>query len=183
MTCMSEMLDVFDVYKYMNKENIIFAYTGTFEHFVTTTLLKSIKRELKRSIGANGLDKRVYNVVVESIENLSKYSPVENNVQSSGIILLCKRNGKYVVITGNYILNQDIPKLKEKLENVLSLSPEELKNVYREQIISKRIHENKAGLGIIDIAIKSGNKIMYNFKQNSDNTSFYIFQTEINAYH
>ena len=177
---MADIINVFDVYQFMNIENIIFAYTGTFEHFITTVLLKSIKNELKNAKG--GVDKKVYNVVVESIENISKYSPNEDEKGNSGILLLCKAENKYIVITGNVILNKDIPMLKDKLEKISKLDREELKQAYREQIASKRTHENRAGLGIIDIALKSGNNMKYDFQPNTENTSFYLFQTEINIH-
>ena len=54
--------------------------------------------------------------------------------------------------------------------------------MYREQILSQRTHENSAGLGIIDIAIKSNNQIQYNFKLSTDDTSIYLFQTQINIF-
>ncbi len=177
---MADIINVFDVYQFMSIENIVFAYTGTFEHFITTVLLKSIKNELKVTQG--GVDKKVYNIVVESIENISKYSLDESTNGNSGILLLCKLEKKYVVITGNIILNTDIPMLKAKLEKVSKLDREELKEAYREQIASKRTHENRAGLGIIDIALKSGNNMKYDFQPNNDTTSFYLFQTEINIY-
>ena len=96
------------------------------------------------------------------------------------MLLLCKSKTKYTVLTGNHILNKDIPALKEKLEKVLKLNPVELKKLYREQILSKRSDENSAGLGIIDIGIKSGNQIKYDFKQLTEPYSFYLFQVEIN---
>ena len=67
-----------------------------------------------------------------------------------------------------------------KLEKVLKSNHLELKQLYRQQILSKRTDENTAGLGIIDIAIKSGNQIKYEFNQLNESTTFYILQTEIN---
>ena len=61
-------------------------------------------------------------------------------------------------------MNDEIPALKEKLEKVLNHNQAELKELYREQILSKRTDDNNAGLGIIDIAIKSGNLMQYEFK-------------------
>ncbi len=167
----------FEVYQFMSEKNILIAFTGYFDHLVTTSLLKNIKNKLSVLRSTTGIDKKVYNVLVESIENISKYSTNKN--QNIAMLLLCKSETHFTVITGNHILNNDIDELKKKLDKVASLSLAELKKMYREQMLSKRTHENSAGLGIIDIAIKSDNHIKYDFKQLTELTSFYLFQTEI----
>ncbi len=177
---MSEIENVYDIYQFMNDQNIVFAYTGEFDHAVTTLLLKSIKRELKGADSERSIDKKVYHILVESIENMSKHTSNENAKQNTGLLLLCKLETKYVIITGNYIANKEVTKLQEKLDKVSKLSQDELKKVYREQILSPRTDENGAGLGIIDIAIKSGNNIKYDFQPRTDEMSFYLFQTELN---
>ncbi|HXC05638.1 MAG TPA: DUF6272 family protein, partial [Bacteroidia bacterium] len=96
-----------------------------------------------------------------------------------GMFMLCKTEQKYLVITGNPILNKDIASLKDKLEMVSRMNRDELKELYRQQIMQERENENSAGLGIIDIALKSGNRFQYDFKPLTSETSFYHFQTEI----
>lgn len=177
---MTQVSTAFEVYQFMSEKNILVAFTGYFDHLVTTSLLKNIKNKLGALQSATGIDKRVYNVLVESIENISKYSSKRNHHQNIAMLLLCKSDAHFTIITGNHILNKDIPALKEKLEKVSKLNPEGLKKMYREQMLSKRTDENSAGLGIIGIAIKSDNRIKYDFKPVNELTSFYLFQTEIN---
>ena len=59
------------------------------------------------------------------------------------------------------------------------LDPVELKNVYRKQILLERTDVNSAGLGIIDMAIKSGGNMTYNFLPLNAEVSFYLLQVEI----
>lgn len=177
---MTQVSTAFEVYQFMSEKNILIAFTGYFDHLVTTSLLKNIKNKLSALQSVTGIDKKVYNVLVESIENISKYSSRSNDNQKIAMLLLCKSDAHFTVITGNHILNKDVPALKEKLEKVSKLSPAELKKMYREQMLSKRTDENSAGLGIIDIAIKSENQIKFDFKPLTELSSFYLFQTEIN---
>ncbi len=177
---MTQVSTAFEVYQFMSEKNILVAFTGYFDHLVTTSLLKNIKFKLRELQSVTGIDKKVYNVLVESIENISKYSSRGKKKQNIAMLLLCKSETKYTIITGNHILNADIPELKLKLEKVQKLNLPELKQMYRDQMLSERTDENSAGLGIIDIAIKSGNQIRYDFKPMNDLTSFYLFQTDIN---
>ena len=173
------ILNAYEVHKFMTEKDILVAFTGHFDHQMITILLKNIREKLKSSNIETADEQKVYCVLVECIENVSKYASGNQVESGSGMFMLCKSETKYTVITGNPILNSDIPSLKEKLENVSKMSREELKLLYRVQIMSERETENNAGLGIIDIAIKSGNQFQYNFRTLTENTSFYHFQTEI----
>ena len=177
---MASISTAFKAHKIMSEKNTLIAFTGHFDHLLTTLLLLNIKNKLSALEASTGIDRRVYSVLVESIENVSKHSCKGDQTQNIAILLLSKSDDKYTIVTGNHILNEEIPALKEKLERVLKYNQEELKQLYREQILSKRTDDNNAGLGIIDIAIKSGNAIQYEFKALTELTSFYLLQAEIN---
>ena len=177
---MTPISTVFEAHQLMREKNTLIAFTGHFDHLLTTLLLINIKKKLSALESETGIDRKVYSVVVESIENVSKHSCPENEKQNIATLLLSKSDTKYFIVTGNQIMNSEIPALKEKLERVLTHNHLELKQLYREQILSKRTDDNNAGLGIIDIAIKSGNKIKYEFKPLTENTSFYLLEAEIN---
>lgn len=177
---MASISTAFEAHQLMSKKNTLIAFTGHFDHLLTTLLLINIKDKLSSLESKTGIDRKVYSILVESIENVSKHSTLENKEQNIAILLLSKSDEKYTIVTGNHIMNSDIPALQGKLEKVLKHNQAELKQLYREQILSKRTDDNNAGLGIIDIAIKSGNMMKYEFKPLTEHTSFYLLQTEIN---
>jgi hypothetical protein len=179
---MEYIKDAFETYKFMNDKNILLAFTGHFDHFVTTSLLKNVKRKFNLFEVNTRFAKNIYSLLVESIENVSKHSYHGEDKQNNSMLLLCKSDTSYTIITGNHILTSEIPALKEKLEKVSSHQADELKKLYRKQILSKSGGENNAGLGLIDIAIKSGNNIKFEFKPLSSSTSFYLLQIETNIY-
>lgn len=164
----------------LSDKNTLLAFTGEFDHLLTTLLLINVKNKLSSMEATTGVEKRVYNVLVECIENVSKHSFQDSKSKNIATLLLTKSDTKYTIVTGNYIPNSDIPYLKEKLDNIISSNPLELKQMYREKILSKRTDDNNAGLGIIDIAIKTGNQLQYEFTPLTDSTTFYLLQTEIN---
>jgi hypothetical protein len=176
---MATISTAFEVHQLMGKENTLIAFTGHFDHELTTSLLSNVKNKLESLESKPGTDWKVYSILVESIENVSKHSCTGNKKENTSIVLLSKSETKYTIVTGNQIMNTAIPELQKKLENVLKHNQTELKQLYREQILSKRTDDNNAGLGIIDIAIKSDNTLKYEFKPLSDLTSFYLLQTEI----
>lgn len=177
---MASISTAFNTHQLLCEKETLISFTGHFDHLLTTLLLTNIKNKLRSTESTTGIDRKVFMVLVESIENVSKHSCFENEKQNIATILLSKSETKYTIVTGNQIMNSDIPALHGKLEKVLTSNPTELKQMYREQILSKHSDDDNAGLGIIDIAIKSGNRIKYEFKPLTENTSFYLLQTEIN---
>jgi hypothetical protein len=173
---MTYITNAWEMFQFMNARNTLMAFTGNIDHHVTTSLLKNFKNKVGAEGAETEVDKKVYSVLVESMENISKHSSQENR----SILLLNKTEEAYVVIAGNPIENKDIPLLKEKLEKFSKLDNSQLKKIYREQLLSRDNSENSAGLGMIDIAIKSGNNIEYLFHPLTSLMSFYILQIKIN---
>ncbi len=176
---MNAIIDAYEISRFMEEKNVLLVFTGEFDHRIISVLLKNIKGKLNPDDITGNTVKRVYHVLVESIENIGRHATQDKTANSQSIFMVCRDDSKYTVISGNPILNSNIPALKEKLDKVMNLSLEELKQMYRDQIQSGKTTENGAGLGIIDIAIKTGNSIQYDFFPLTNETSFYQFQTEI----
>ncbi len=173
---MTYITNAWDTFQFMNERNILMAFTGNIDHQITTSLLKNFKSKVGGGSIETAVEKKVYSVLVESMENISKHSSQENR----SIFLLGKTETSYTIVTGNPIDNKDVAVLKEKLEKFSKLNGSELKEIYQEQLRSGERSENSSGLGMIDIAIKSGNNIQYVFQPLTDLMSFYILQIQIN---
>lgn len=172
------MAKALEIHSLLDSKDTLMAFTGYFDHLLTTLLLINIKNKLSTAEILSGVEKKVYSVLVECIENVSKHNiPGEN--QNVSTLLISKSDAKYTIVTGNHVMNEEVPLLKERLQKVASSTFPELKQSYREQILSKRTDDNNAGLGILDIAIKTGNQIKYEFRPINESTTFYLFQTEI----
>jgi len=66
------------------------------------------------------------------------------------------------------------------LERVNNLSKEELNQLYKQKIKEGRLSEKGgAGLGFIDIARKTGQKLVYSFLKIDEEKSFFVLTTTI----
>ena len=175
-----DSIQVHDVYKYMNERNIIISFLGDFTHKVVTSLLSSVKKIIDTTEMDFQTKKRFYAVVVECLDNISRHSyaiegenlPVK---LSATIFTISEYPDRFTIQTGNYIQNKDVAGLSARLEAVNSLDREGLKALYREKMSTAP--ETGGGLGIIDISIRSGCKISYDFKPVTDEISFFVLQT------
>jgi hypothetical protein len=119
-------------------------------------------------------------VLIESVQNVFHHqeavppSVSENENAVTGFIVTKEGENIYTIVTGNYLLNKNIEKLKSKLDEVNNLSPEALRTHYQQALAGSEFSEKGgAGLGIIEMARKSGNKLDYEFTKINDEYSFF----------
>jgi hypothetical protein len=94
--------------------------------------------------------------------------------------MVSKGDDSYKIITGNVIRNSKVPGLKESLEHINSLDKAGLSSLYKQQIMEAKLSEKGgAGLGLIDIAKKTGSKLSYQFKELNEDVSFFILTSTI----
>lgn len=169
-----------DIYNMMSDQKIILTYLGDITPDITNALLKAIKNDNSKFDEEVATKKKVYKIIVECLENICRHSEKVEKKLSQSIFLLGRDESNYYIITGNYILGNQAESIKGVLEQVNQMNKEQIKERYREILSEGKISEKGgAGLGIIDIAMKSENKIEYEFVPVKDNITFYIFKVKV----
>ena len=128
----------------------------------------------------------MFNILVECLQNLCHHVDISSKEIAhlpggrNTIITVWDDGDKYVVTTGNYIVNPGVPKLKSWIERINGLSKVGLRDLYKEVLDNNTFSaKGGGGLGFIDIARKSGEKLGYNFLPINDHFSFFSFRIEI----
>ncbi len=175
---------VYDFYVKMKKNNINLAYEGEMTHQITKAFTSLTESSMVKEEDDNAVQKKVFHVMVECLQNISKHAGNRNNIITSkdgrGIFMISKGESEYNVTTGNVINNDKIPKLKSMLENINSLDKDGLKKLYKRQMREGRLSEKGgAGLGFIDIARKTGQKLIYSFLTINEERSFFVLTSTI----
>ena len=87
----------------------------------------------------------------------------------------------YRIITGNFVHIDNIEKLEEKIKRINRSSHEEIKELYKFILNHQRISaKGGGGLGLVDIARKTGNKLEYSFRRYNDTYSFFYLDILVN---
>jgi hypothetical protein len=169
-----------DIYNMMSDQKIILTYLGDITPDITNALLKAIKNDNTKFDEEVATKKKVYKIIVECLENICRHSEKVEKKLSQSIFLLGRDESNYYIITGNYILGTQVESIKTVLEQVNGMNRDQIKEKYREILSEGKISDKGgAGLGIIDIAMKSENKIEYEFVPVQDDISFYIFKVSV----
>lgn len=174
--------DIDQYYSRLNSGEVILAYKGSISSELITNVLEVVDAKLEDLVIQKSIKKKLYNVLVESLQNL--YHHIDDLPGTSngkfdvhfGIFVITKEGDRYKVSTGNFIRNDKIKPLQERLERVKSMSKDELKNLYK-QILNNQDFTKKGGvgLGLIDMAKRTGGQLEYKFSEyNKDYSFFYL---------
>ena len=172
----------YQLYKTMKTHEISLVYEGEVTQEITKTFTSLTERNLAKSEESNQVQRKVFNVMVECLQNISKHADSldEEEEERRGIVIVSKGDDSYNIITGNIIKTEKVAGLKQNLEHVNSLNKDGLSSLYKKQIKEGRISDKGgAGLGFIDIAKKTGSKLLYQFKTLNDDLSFFILTSTI----
>lgn len=155
----------------MRKENILLVYKGDFSQETILPILKMIEENLNKHQEEFNIKKKLYLILVEMLQNVSKHA-LEHHDRRDAIFMIGKRGQKYSVCTGNVVDTMAAKRLEEKINKVNSYTKEELAAYYKKTLKEGVASEKGAGLGIIDIAKESSEKLVFNLQPEGNNTFF-----------
>jgi hypothetical protein len=165
----------------MMKERLMFIYRGVVTRDNSVPLLMLLEKEMEHSEFGFVGRKRLFMFVLESLQNVSRHSN-DSQHASMSLVIYSKVNGGYTVTTGNVISSLNIEDLKKRLNEINHLDTGEIRSVYR-QMLSNSEFSSKggAGLGLIEMAKKTGNKLDYDFVKLDDRNSYFILSKTVDS--
>jgi hypothetical protein len=169
-----------EYYANLSKGDILLAYKGSITSDLINDILEAVEKRLEESNAESRLRKKIYNVLVESLQNLFHHiETVHEGINEDldpkfGVLVIERENDFYKVTTGNFVNAKRIKFLKEKIDKINSLTRDELKDMYKFILNHQKLSaKGGGGLGLVDIARKSGNKLEYQFYVYNDTYSFF----------
>ena len=173
----------YDLLSMMPAEDIILAYQGALDPKTTKSVLTMAERNIESLNEEDpSIKRKVFNVMVECIQNIVKHSEKAKGKIKAPIFMVGKNQDKYLISSGNPIKNLNVEELKRKIKFINSLDKEGLKDFYKEVMRDHHISEKGgAGLGLIDMARKSGEKLCYDFETINDDLSYFSIKVSISC--
>ena len=179
-------LDIFGFYDKMEESNILLSFKGEITSDLLTSILQIMESKLDNFEEKAKTKKKVYHVLVECLQNLyhhvDEIAVVDDKTKwaRTAIFMIGKDDNNYNIMTGNYILSHNIETLTKKMDKINALSVEELRVLYKEILSNDQYSEKGGGgLGLVDMARKTGQKLGYNFKKIDDEYSFFSLDIKV----
>jgi hypothetical protein len=162
-----------------NTKELILNHRGTLKYDTIGELINNLKKTVSRLKIKLGIYKKLLLVMIESLENILKYNEnfdINSHIRTNFTpeFKIEKDDEKYFLTSVNVVFNKDIPMLENKINHVNTLDSEGLKKLYKSTITNGRFtHKGGAGLGFIEMAKISTEKIQYSFKKIDNDYSIY----------
>ncbi len=163
----------------MQDSEVIIHYNGLLSFDTIGNLLNTLKDETE----ARGISmvtyKKVLSVMIEALENIFKYNDRFENETSlfpeyNPNIVLEKKENYFYFHCSNPVRTPDFEHLKVRIDRVNVLDRDALKELYRNTLQDGQFtQKGGAGLGFIEMAKVTGEKISYELKPINDHYSYY----------
>ena len=159
------------IQKLVAKENILMLHKGDYSETAVGPMLKMVEENMQNV--SLKVHKKIFHFLVEILQNISKHGyPI--NSKKEGIFQIGHEDNKFHIGTGNFIAKDEISNLKKQLDTVNSKTKDELNEMYRKYLREgKATKKGSAGLGLIDLARETDEKIKYEFTEINDQYSFF----------
>ncbi len=157
----------------------IFTYKGELSFNAIESILNDYKLCIQHFDVELVVRKRIYSILVECLENTYRHTSqnIANMKHTHVELYLFDADDNFVISIGNHILNKYITELTNRINLVNSLDQVGINRLYRASISKANISDKGgAGLGIIEIARNSRQKIKYQIESVNNDTSFFRFE-------
>lgn len=171
----------------LDERGIIFSFSG----YLSEGILYSLGDALRQKMALEDTDvttiKKVFSVFVEQSQNIIRYSAekvqgkLDKAVElSSGMVTIGSENGRFFIVCGNTILEEDMAKLKNRLETLRAMAPDEIKAYYKEQLREPPDEGSRgATIGLIEIARRASAPIEFDFDRIDADRHFFCLKVSI----
>lgn len=176
---------IYNIYNALINDNLSLVYHGNFSDDVTAKILDLSENNIDDGVNKNNIKRKVAFIVVESFQNVIRHKEdieVDGEDDLSGLFLTRNIGKDYLITSANIIDNDSVGSLKDLLKNINSLSKEELKELYLKKLEASELSERGgAGLGLIEMARRSGNKLEYDFEKIDEQFSYFYLRVKISS--
>lgn len=153
-------------------------------HFTRNTVMETLATMASRLSAQEcrlPMMRKLFHVTTECMQNIRKHAEPFRHAkarQQDPALLVNREGDTYQVISRNGVANSRVAFLTDRLERINSLNRQELNEWYR-HILKTSPSSGGAGLGLVDIARKSGQKLLFEFTQGGENFCFFILKVTL----
>ncbi len=165
----------------MMRKRMMFVYRGIVTNVNSLSLLMLLEREMESSEFGFAARKRLFMFVLESLQNVSRHTS-PNDYARMSVVAYSKSDSGYSVATGNVMDAGNVPELRKRLRQINRLDPDEVRKIYRKMLETTEIsNKGGAGLGLIEMAKKTGNKLDYDFIKIDPDYYYYVLSKTVDS--
>src|SRR5436190_14473199 len=102
---------IYDLHRTMMSQNLILVFQGDFTQETTKSILTMAERNLDSSGEESVIKKKIFNVMVEALQNIAKHSDDSRDGEvnhHAAIFLIGQERSQYSIMSGNPVKNENL---------------------------------------------------------------------------
>ena len=173
--------DCNEKYTSVEKRVILVSHCGVFSQDLINSLVQG-NEELMSSIGDKKiLIKRVFSILIEGLQNIRAHGESDEDGRQIAFVIIAKEQETYKINFGNIIKIVDCDRVTNHIDNLNTLTPENVKMLYTKVLTEDMFSEKGgAGLGFITMKMKSNNPLSYSITALTDTYSLFSVEVLLN---
>jgi hypothetical protein len=179
-------VDYLKQYKSLFDSNILLLYKGKINFNIVMAIIEILEKGVDEIEEDRSVKRRFYASATEGLQNMVNHMiPVDHEgydffESNSGMIMVVVRGKYYKIVTGNYINNDYKESLAKKLDLINQLEQDQLKALYKRILSESELDDSgNAGLGLVDMARKTGQKLRYSMSNIDDQYSYFNLEIKL----
>ncbi|MFN8256719.1 MAG: SiaB family protein kinase [Bacteroidales bacterium] len=167
-----------------NEDKLSFAYMGALSNQMVVSSINLIENNLAKDNSFRKLRHKLSFLMIESFQNIIRYGdePTKDLKYRKEMFIVRNIGGTFYIGSCNLIENQKIDFVNSKLREVNELDSSDLDSLYRKILTNNRFTDaGGAGLGFIEMARKTRQKLQYSFEKIDDDYSYFYLLIRVNS--
>lgn len=159
-------------------------YKGKLNHDILMLFTSMAEDKIAKTCKNHSIKRKVFHVIVECLQNITRHSDdFDEDGIGNGVFVIGERANYYYIITGNMISKEKAKNVENSIEHLNTLNRDELSKLHKTSIVKGELSvKGGAGLGLIDMIRKTGEKYVYQFLKIDNNYQFFILKVTVPRY-
>ena len=174
---------IFNVFNNLLHDKVSFIYQGTFSHPITPETVKLVESNISEQDSYKKIKNKISYLIIESFQNVVRHGdcePAKDILNHSGLFIARNYKNIFFITSANPIENKHIEGLRKRLEKINTLDKKSLSKLYMEVLSNRELSEKGgAGLGLLQMARKTGQKLDFEFLKLTDDVSMFFLQLKM----
>jgi hypothetical protein len=170
----------------LRNNGILISFTGRLSQQLIEEYGEAVKTYLESEDKPKNEIFNIFSIFIEQTQNIKNYcatyssSPESDRIAQSSIVTIGNlENGSYIS-SGNLVANKDLPALTTHVDNIIKMSKDELKKLYKDTLRQSMADEQAgAGVGLIDMARKATKPLEYSVTPIEGDLSFFSLKAVV----
>ena len=178
--CCKKFNTIISTSKEQPENHRILSKFGEFSENSVYSLLCMIEMKMEESGERKGIIKKVYNIVIEGLQNIRLHGAVDDKEKQMSYIVVRKDRNNYLISLANLVDTESAEIIRSNLNKIKGMSYKPLKQLYKDILYSGKFSDKGgAKLGFITIALKSDNNLAFDLEKITDNLSLFNMEVKV----